>query len=263
MTASVEVHHRVDGRPDAPALVLSNSLATTMAMWDPQMPALAERFRVIRYDLRGHGGSTAGTAPYDVSDLGRDLVSLLDRLDVPRAHLCGLSLGGIATMWVAATMPERVGRLVLCSTAPRIGTRESWRERAEAVRVDGMEAIAETVLRIWFTDAYRPRDPDGFERMRAMLLATNADVYAACCDLLGGTDLGPQLPGISAPSVVLSGSADPSTPPESAHALAEAIPDCRVLTIEGAAHVANVERPDDVTAAILFHLLDTTTEEDR
>lgn len=263
MTGLVEVHHRIDGAPDAPALVLCNSLATTLTTWDPQVPTLAERFRVIRYDLRGHGGSPGGTAPFDVSDLGGDLVSLLDRLDVPRAHLCGLSLGGIAAMWVAARAPERVSRLVLCSTAPRIGTRESWRDRAATVRAHGMDAIAERVLRIWFTDAYRSRDPDGYERMRAMLRSTDADVYAAHCDLLGSTDLRPQLPAISAPSLALAGSADPSTPPILARAMAEAIHGCRVATLDGAAHLANVERPESFTRMVQSHLLDTTTQEDR
>jgi 3-oxoadipate enol-lactonase len=237
-------------------LVLSNSLATTLAMWDPQMPALAERFRLVRYDLRGHGGSPVPPGPFQLADLGADLVALLDRLGISRAHLCGVSLGGMAAMWAAANAPQRVGRLILCSTATRIGTRESWAQRSAAVRDGGMASIADTLLGIWFTREYRSTDPAGFERMRAMLLSTDADVYAACGDTLGRTDLRPLLASIRAPTLVVAGSEDPSTPPEEAYAITEGIRDCRVTVIPGAAHLANMERPAEVSRAILSHTLD-------
>lgn len=257
MTGPVEVHHAIEGRPDGPALVLSNSLGTTMALWDPQMPALAERFRVIRYDLRGHGRSPVPPGPYEIADLGADLVALLDRLGVARAHVCGISLGGMTAMWVAANAPERVDRLVLCCTSTRIGTSESWAERAATVRRHGMGAIADTVLGLWFTPAYRSTDPEGFARMRAMLLSIPAEGYAECCDLLGRTDLAPCLASIRAPTLVLSGAEDNSTLPEQAHRIGEGIRDSMVTVVDEAAHLANVERPMEVTRFILAHLLDT------
>lgn len=205
VTGPVEVHHAVEGRPDGPALVLSNSLGTTMALWDPQMPALTERFRVIRYDFRGHGRSPVPPGPYEISAMGTDLLALLDRLGVGRAHVCGISLGGMTAMWVAANAPERVDRLVLCCTSARIGTTESWAERAAAVRGGGIRAIADTVVGIWFTPAYRSMDPENFARMRTMLLSTPADGYVECCGLLGRTDLTSCLASIRAPTLVVSG----------------------------------------------------------
>lgn len=263
MREPVEVHHRVDGGGDRAALVLSGSLATTLEMWDPQMPSLIERFRVIRYDLRGHGRSPAGAAPFGVEDLGADLVGLLDRLGLERAHLCGLSLGGMATMWVAATAPERVDRLVLCATSTRIGTRQSWGERAAAVRAGGMASIADTVLGIWFTPGFRARRADDLDRFRGMLLSTDPDVYAACCDLLGRTDLADRLSSIRARTLAIAGSEDPSTPPEHARSLAAGIRGARTAVIDGAAHLVNVERPAEFDRAVLTHLLEATPEEER
>jgi 3-oxoadipate enol-lactonase len=255
-----EVHHVVDGRPDAPALVLSSSLGSTLAMWDPQVPELSRHFRVIRYDLRGHGASAFPPPPYDVADLGSDVVDLLDRLDVARAHLCGASIGGLVSMWVAARAPERVGRLVLCCTSARFGTPDAWFERAATVRAEGTGAVADAVVERWFTPRFAKRHPDVVVGMRAMIASTPAEAYAACCEVVGTSDMRQELGSISAPTLVVAGAHDPAVPPADVEALGRGIQDCRVAMVE-AAHLANVEQPERVTTLIRGHLL--ATEEER
>ena len=150
-------HHTVTGPRDAPVLVLSNSLGTTFGMWDPQAEALARRFRLVRYDTRGHGGSDVPAGPYAIEDLGQDVIELLDELEVARAHVAGLSLGGMTAMWLAINAPERVERLVLLSTSPRLGPPEGWADRAATVRKDGTAAIADATMARWLTADYRAR----------------------------------------------------------------------------------------------------------
>jgi 3-oxoadipate enol-lactonase len=260
--SAVSVHHVVDGPESAPALVLSNSLGTTLDVWDRQIPALTPYFRVIRYDLRGHGGSPVPPGPYDIEDLGADVLRLLDLLGVAGAHQCGLSIGGMVAMWLAASAPERVDRVVLCCTSPRFEPATMWRERAATVRAKGTSAIADAVIARWFTPAFAHGCPEVLERMRTTLGATPPQGYAACCDLLERTDLLPSLPSIHAPTLAIAGAHDPVAPPGKAHLIAAAIPDCRVAVVERAAHLANVEQPDAVSALILEHLFDGPTKED-
>lgn len=252
MTA-VEVAWEMDGPPDAPVVVLSNSLGSTRSMWDPQVPALARRFRVLRYDHRGHGDSPAPPGPYSLDDLGGDVLALLDGLDIPRAHLCGLSLGGMAAMWVAARAPQRVERLVLCCTAHRLEP-GAWAERAATVRRHGTGAVAESVVGRWFTPAFAAANPEAVRAARATVEATPAEGYASCCDAIRTMDLSGDLARIEAPTLVVAGAQDPATPPECARRIAAGIPDARCAVLESAAHLANVERAREVTALLLGHL---------
>lgn len=249
-------HHVVQGRSGAAALVLSNSLGSTLAMWDPQVFELSERFLVVRYDLRGHGASALPPPPYDVSDLGTDVLDLLDRLDISRAHLCGASLGGLVSLWVAEHAPERVDRLVLCCTSARFGTPEPWFERAALVRAEGTGAVADAVVGRWFTPGYAGRHPDVVARMRDMIASTPAEGYAACCEVVGTADLRPDLGSIRAPTLVVAGASDPAVPAPDVEALASGIPRCVVASVD-AAHLANVEQPERVTELIVQHLLAT------
>jgi 3-oxoadipate enol-lactonase len=252
---SVEVHRVVEGPADAPVLVLSNSLGSMLTMWDPQIAALTEHFRVVRYDLRGHGASPVPPGPYDIADLGADLLGLMDHLGIEKPHLCGLSLGGMASMWVAAHMPERVGRLILCSTSAWFGNPENWLERAATVRRQGTEAVADTVVGRWFTPGFAARHADQVGRMRSMIAATPAEGYASCCEVVAKTDLRPSLPSIAAPTLVIAGAQDPAVPLEQAEQLANGIPDAHLAVVEDAAHLANVEKPYEVTELILGDLL--------
>jgi 3-oxoadipate enol-lactonase len=179
MTAgsTVEAHHLQEGPEEAPVLVLSNSLGTTLEMWDEQAPALSERFRLLRYDHRGHGGSPVPPGPYKIEDLGRDVIALLDRLGVERFSFCGLSLGGMVGMWLASEAPERVERLVVCCTSARFAP-DTFDSRARTVRANGVGAIADTVVERWFTPAFREGRPQVVEWARRMLLETPAEGYA-------------------------------------------------------------------------------------
>ena len=260
VSPAVAVHRVIDGPPDAPALVLSNSLGSTLSVWDRQMAALIPHFRVIRYDLRGHGASPVPPAPYEIADLGIDVLALLDALGVDRAHVGGISIGGQVGMWIAANAPERVERLVLCCTSPRFEPPQAWAARAATVRAEGTAAIADTVVARWFTPAFAAECPSLVREMREMIANTPAEGYAACCGVVERTDLRPSLTSIEAPTLVIAGSDDLAAPPEQGELIAGAIPHARIAVVERAAHLANVERSDDVNALILEHLLDAPTE---
>jgi 3-oxoadipate enol-lactonase len=260
-SAVVDVHHEVTGRPNAPAVILSNSLGTTTAMWDPQMHALAGRFRTVRYDHRGHGRSPVPSGPYDISDLGLDLIALMDRLDIERAHVCGVSLGGMVGMWLAATAAERLDRLVVCSTAAKLGPPEAWQERAATVRAEGTEAVADYVAGRSFTTAFAARHPEVVAEVRDMIASTPAEGYAACCEVIARMDLEPILDAIRAPTLVILGAQDPAVSPEHARRIAERVTDCRVEVIDGA-HLVSIEQSQIVTRAIVEHLLQARPEEE-
>src|SRR5438270_3909234 len=194
-------------------------------MWRPQSDRLGERFRTLCWDVRGHGASEVPPGPYSMDDLGSDLIALLDRLEIERASLCGLSLGGMISMWLAAHAPERVERLVLCCTSAQLGPASAWTERAAAVRAAGVESIADAVLARWFTPEFGVAHPEVLRRMRRILAATPSEGYAGCCEAIAAMDLRSELPSIAAPTLALAGEQDPATPPEHLRRIAELIPD--------------------------------------
>jgi len=249
----VAVNHVLEGPEDAPVLVLSNSLGTTLGMWDDQAPALRERFRLLRYDARGHGGSPAPPGPYTIGDLGRDALSLLDGLGIERASFCGLSIGGMTGMWLASEVPGRFERLVLCCTAARLDP-EAWQTRAETVRAEGVGAVADAVVERWFTPQFRASRPETFEWAGRMLRETDAEGYAGCCEAIRDMDLRDRLARITAPTLVISGADDPATPPEHGELIRDAIPGAGFEVVPNAAHLANVEQPEEITRAVLGHL---------
>lgn len=251
MTA-VAVSYSAAGPADAPVVVLSNSLGATRAMWDAQVPALAERFRVITYDTRGHGESPVPPGPYSLDDLVDDLVALLDELGAERAHLGGLSLGGMTGMRLAAREPGRLDRLALLCTSAHIGS-GIYGDRARLVRAGGTGSIAPAVVERWFTPEFRAREPETVARMEAMIAGIPDEGYAGCCEAIDAMDLRPDLPRIAAPTLVISGWQDPATPPEHQRAIADAIPGAELLTVSSAAHLANIEQPLQVSGALLGH----------
>ncbi|MFL5308895.1 MAG: 3-oxoadipate enol-lactonase [Myxococcales bacterium] len=249
----IRIFHRFDGKSDSPVLVLSNSLGTDMAMWDPQIPAFAERFRVLRYDSRGHGQSAVPPGPYRIEDLGRDLLALLDALGLSRVHYCGLSKGGMVGMWLGVNAPDRVERLVLCNTSAYLGSPELWNARIEAVRRSGMQAVVPQVLERWFTADFRAREPEAVEKVRRMLLATPPEGYAACSAAIRDMDQREAIAAIRAPALVVVGASDPATPPEHGRQIAERIRGSRVVELP-AAHLSNVEAKDGFSSAVLEFL---------
>lgn len=249
-----ELYHTVDGPAGAPPLLLGGSLGTSLAMWRPQLPALAERFRVIRYDHRGHGRSPVPPGEYRIDDLGRDVLALLDRLRIDRLHVAGLSLGGMVGMWLAANAPERVDRLVLLCTAARLGPPRVWAERAAAVRAAGMPAVVDTVLTRWFTPGFAQRHRGVVSWAARQLTATPPEGYAGCCGVIEHLDLEPALGSITVPTLVVAGADDPATPPAMTHRIATTVPAARMEIVPDAAHLANVEQPEVVTRLLLDFL---------
>jgi 3-oxoadipate enol-lactonase len=252
--SAVAVHHVVTGRPDAPVVVLSNSLGSTHTMWDPQADALAEHFRVVRYDTRGHGGSPVPAGPYDIDDLADDVVALLDTLGVAKAHFVGLSLGGMTGMRLAARNPERVDRLVVLCTGAHLTPSSAWSDRATTVRTNGPSAVAEAVVSRWFTPGFLEANPDVRASCEATVAATSAEGYASCCEAIAAMDLRDDLPTISAPTLAIAGADDPATPPPHLQEIADSVLDGRLLAVPHAAHLANAEQPATITPAIIAHL---------
>ncbi|MBX9387042.1 3-oxoadipate enol-lactonase [Streptomonospora nanhaiensis] len=250
-TETVEVHHVAEGPPDAPLVVLSGSLGSTLAMWEPQAAALAARYRVVRYDTRGHGGSPVPPGPYRLADLGGDVLRLLDRLGAERAHFAGVSLGGMTGMWLAAHAPERIDRLALVCTSARMRPQD-WAARAATVRESGVGAIADAVVDRWITPGYAEREPGTARWMREMVAATPAEGYAGCCAAIEHMDLRGDLPHITAPTLVVGGSADPAMPPEHARAIAERIPGAHLRALPGA-HLASWECAVQLNDLLLAH----------
>jgi 3-oxoadipate enol-lactonase len=249
----VEVNHTLEGPEGAPILVLSNSLGSTLEMWDDQASVLRERFRLVRYDQRGHGGSPVPPGPYKIEDLGLDLLALLDRLEIERVSFCGLSIGGLVGMWLASEDPGRVERLVLCCTAARFDP-DMYDARARKVRAEGVGSISDTVLERWFTPEFRASRPETVESAESMLRGTPTEGYAGCCEVLRDTDVRDRLEGIRAPTLVIAGAEDPAASVEQAEEIRDSIPGARLTVIDNAAHLANIEQPEAVTREILDHL---------
>ena len=246
--------YRLEGPEGADVLVLANSLGTTQGLWTRQLPALSERFRVLSYDHPGHGGSSRPDRPATVDILAAGVLGLLDELGLERVSFCGVSLGGMVGMALAHHAPERVDRVVLSCTSAYIGPPEGWHDRARVVRADGMNAIADAVVARWFTPELAQHNPETVARFRAMLVATPPEGYARCCEAIAGWDARERLADIAAPVLVVAGAEDPATPLEHAELIASRIPGARLRVLEGAAHLANVERAEAFTDAVLEHL---------
>ena len=255
----VSLHYQLEGRDDAPCLVLSNSLGTDLGMWAPQMPALLGHFRVLRYDTRGHGQSAVAPGPYSIEQLGNEVVALMDHLGIGAAHFCGLSMGGMTGMWLGANRPDRIGQLVLCNTAARIGTPESWNARIEMVNSEGMAAIVPAVIDRWFTPAFQQRAPHTVEIVRGMLLRMPAAGYTACCAAVRDMDQRDGFSRIRAPTLVIAGTQDMATPPADGRFVAEKIPGARYLELD-AAHLSNFEQAEAFTENLIGFLAGHLTQ---
>lgn len=248
------VNFRVEGPPGAPWLVLSNSLGSTSDMWSPQMPELRSRFRVIRYEHRGHGSTDATPGPYRIEDLGSDLLGVLDAAGADRVHVVGLSLGGAVAMWLAATHPERVDRVVLAATKASWSPAGPWLERADLVRQEGTAVLVDALMQRWFTAPFVAGRPDLRVALSEMLASAQPEGYAACCEALAGTDLGSLLPSIQAPTLVLCGAEDPVVSLRDAVELCDAIPGSCMQALSPASHLLNIEQPDRFVGAVVDHL---------
>ena len=249
------LHHELTGPEDAPALLLAGSLGTNLSMWAPQVDALSSRFRVITIDHRGHGASPVPPGPYAISDLGEDVIALLDHLGIEHASYVGLSIGGMAGVWLGANATGRLRRLVLMCTSAHAPPASRWLERAAAVRTAGTVAVvADAVVERWFTPAWALRHPDAIAAHKQMLAATDPEGYSACCEAIAAMDLRDDLPRVAVPTLVLGGAEDLALPNEHQRLIAERVPGARLELIPDAAHIASVQHPETVNRLIEEHL---------
>ena len=254
--------HRLDGTEGRPVLVFGNSLGTTWELWDGQVAALADAWRIVRFDHPGHGRSPLPDGALTVESIANDVLGLVDELGLERLTFCGLSLGGAVGMAAARLAPDRIERLVLCCTSARFGEPEGWHDRARLVRAGGTAVVAERVLERWFTDETRRTDAATAARFRTMLEAVPSEGYAACCEALALWDARGELGAISARTLVIAGERDIATPPADGAFLAESIPGAALTVLPGAAHLANIDQPELFERALVeFLSTPTSTEE--
>jgi 3-oxoadipate enol-lactonase len=251
LSEGLNIAYRVDGAEDAPPLVFINSLGTNLHMWDAQAAALSRTLRVIRFDNRGHGDSEAPAGACTIEQYGGDLLTLLDTLDIERAHICGLSLGGVIAQWCAIHHPERVLSATFANTAARIGNEQIWDARVEAVQAGGIEAVREAVLTRFLSEGYRLSHPADTQKIGAMLMATSQAGYIAACLSLRSEDLRSLIASIHVPTLILTGELDESTPPTQARELHAAIAGSQFFIFPATAHLSNVEHPEEFSARLL------------
>jgi 3-oxoadipate enol-lactonase len=254
---TVDLAHDVHGSPGAPWLLLGPSLGSTRQMWDGALPALAERFRVVRYEHRGHGGSPVVAGPYRIDELGGDVLALADRLGAQRFAVAGLSLGGMVGMWLAARAPQRVDRLVLLCTSAYLPPAQGWRDRAATVRAGGTAAVADAVVARWFTPAWAGEHPAQVAGATAMLLGVPAEGYAGCCEAIAALDLRADLSRVTAATLVIAGRDDGATPLAHAELIAGLIPGSSLAVLDGVAHLGAVQEPGTCARLMLEHLTDS------
>ncbi|SOZ39436.1 3-oxoadipate enol-lactonase [Cupriavidus neocaledonicus] len=248
--AGARLFYTVDGPDSAPAILFSNSLGTDHTMWEPQAAALAGRFRVVRYDTRGHGRSTAPGDAFTAEQLGQDVIAILDALGIGQAVFCGLSMGGLTGMWLGIHAPERFSRIVLANTAAKIGNAEGWNTRIDTVLRDGMGVMVAPSVERWFTPAFAATAGRALDGLRSVLAGLDPRGYAACCAAVRDADFRETVSSIPVPVLVIAGSDDPSTTAQDGRALADAIPGARFIELP-AAHISSFEQPGRFTAALI------------
>lgn len=247
----IEVAYRLDGPADAPVLMLSNSFLTDGGMWDLQIPAFARKYRVLRYDARGHGGTEPSPPPYSMTLLAADAVALLDALDIPRVHFIGLSMGGMIGQLLAASWPDRLFSVTLCDTACRLPPASVWDERIALARSKGAGAFVKPMTERWLTQAYRELHPEIVDKIGAMIARTSIDGVVGCAEAIKTMDLSSILAGIAIPTLILVGEQDFGTPVAAAEFLHNAIRGSKLVVIEKAAHMPNIEQTDTFDRCVL------------
>ncbi|MEI8275258.1 MAG: 3-oxoadipate enol-lactonase [Hyphomicrobiales bacterium] len=247
------INVEVSGSDSAPALMLSNSLGTNLTMWDDQVGEWSKHFRVIRYDRRGHGGSGAPKGPYSMERFGRDVIAVLDALNVKKTNWCGLSMGGMVGQWLGANAPDRVEKLILSNTNSYYADKGPWSDRIKFVRENGLAKLVDPNMERWFTAGFRAKSPDVIARMKALFLTTSLEGYVACCEAIRDMDFRDSNTRITAPALVIVGAQDPATPPAQGELIAQQIKGAKLVSLE-AAHISNMEQPKLYTDTVLNFL---------
>ncbi|MEV6238578.1 3-oxoadipate enol-lactonase [Lentzea sp. NPDC051838] len=248
------LHHVVDGPEDAEVLVLGPSIGTSTGLFDAQVAALADRWRIVRFDLRGHGESPDAPGPYSIGELASDVVELLDALGVRQFHYLGVSIGGAIGQWLGIHHGSRLLTLTLCATAAQFPDPPQWPARAALVREKGVEVMVPSRLGTWYTQEFAVLQPEEAERLLDMLRSTTVEGYAGCAESIGTFDVRSELGKITVPTLVLAGADDPATTPEIVRVIADGIPGARFEVVADAAHLLTAERPEVVNALVVDHL---------
>ena len=239
---AMKTNYKLSGTPNSPVIVLSNSLGSRYSMWDDLVPLLLPYFRVLQYDTRGHGASDKPDGPYTIDALGRDVIDLMDQLEIDKAYYCGLSMGGLIGQWLAIHHAERFYKIVLSNTAAKIGERQSWLDRVELLRGQGMQAIFEATMSKWFSSRFKEESPQKYHNFREMFLAADVQGYCGCCHAVAGADFSTDISRVDVPVLVIAGDEDPVTTVTHAEFLVAHIPDAQLLVINGR-HLLSAEHP--------------------
>ena len=251
---NLDIDYRLDGPEDGPVVMFSNSLMSNYSMWDGQMAALTDKYRVLRYDQRGHGGTETTPGPYTIELLAEDAAALLEALGIDAVHFIGLSMGGFTAQMLAALYPAKVKSLCLCDTACIMGPKSLWNERIDNARAGGVEALVAGTLERWFTPPFHKTGADHLESVREMILGTGVEGYIACAEAIRDMDICGNLEKISAPTLVLVGESDPACTVEAAEMLHNNISGSELVIITEAAHLPNIEQRERFNEAVVGFL---------
>ncbi len=252
----ISINYQLEGPAAGPVVTLSHSLATNLSMWDPQVPALASRYRVLRYDTRGHGGTDAPAGPYALEQLAEDARALLHALGIARTHFIGLSMGGFIGQILALTHPEMLQGLVLCDTTSRVPpeARPMWDERIRVAQTQGMEPHVEPTIDRWFTAPFREQRADVVNPVRAIIRGTHPQGYIGCCHAIAALDLTDRLSAITVPTLIIVGEDDPATPVAASRTIHERIQGSELVILKSASHLSNLEQAEAFNRAITTFL---------
>jgi 3-oxoadipate enol-lactonase len=254
----IQINYELSGRKDAPVVVLSHSLGSSLVMWDPQMEVLEPDFHVLRYDTRGHGGSDTSAGPYTLDLLGDDAVSLLDALRIDKVHWIGLSMGGMIGQCLGLNHLDRLRSLALCDTAPVIPeeAQPAWQERIDTVRNKGLQALVGQILERWFTPSFLNLNSPSLSVIRKQFLATSVGGYIGCSEAIRRLDYLDRLSEIKIPTLIMVGEDDPSTPASASETMHKRIPNSKLVVLPSARHFSNVEQPEAFNSALAGFLKD-------
>lgn len=244
-----DIFYVAEGNPGNPSIVFSNSLGTDHGMWQAQADALSKDFYVIRYDTRGHGESASPKGPYQLSQLGQDVIALLDFLHIEKTHFCGLSMGGVTGQWLGLNAPQRLNRLVIANTAAKVGTADGWQTRAKTVRAEGLNPVADTAASRWFSPAFIEQQPLIVSALIAHLRAESTEGYASCCDALANADFREEIHAIPNATLIIAGQYDPVTTESDAAFLQQKIAGSKTVVLP-ASHISNIEAEKPFTQVL-------------
>jgi 3-oxoadipate enol-lactonase len=252
----ISVHYTLEGPASGPVITMSNSLASNLSMWEPQMPVLTSRYRVLRYDTRGHGGTEATAGPYSLDELSEDVRALLRALGITRTHFIGLSMGGMIGQIIAIKYPQMLQSLVLCDTMSRVPTeaKPMWDDRIHTAETGGMEPLVEPTLARWFTEPFRQKGSPVLDQVRTMIRSTPPRGYTGCCHAIAALNLTDHLNAITLPTLIIVGEDDPATPVAASHVIHEQVRGSELVILKSAAHLSNLEQPEAFNQALTAFL---------